>query len=194
MKTCAVDFETGGLTPGFHPALSVAIVPLREDFMPDDNAEPFISNIGVDIIERVDPGALKVNGKTLDQIREAGDRKDSVRAFFAWAKNIGKFAPLAQNWAFDKGFFQYWIDPEFKGHSASPNGILNEYLDYRARDLARIVCFVMDRSKAKGVPTQFKGMSLGKICEALGVVNRAPHTAYGDACATAECYSKLVNS
>jgi len=193
MKTCAVDFETGGLVAGFHPALSVAIVPLGDDFMPDESIEPFISDIGVDIIERVDPGALKVNGKTLDQVRAAGDRKDSVRAFFAWAKEVGKFAPLAQNWTFDKGFFQYWIDPEFKSQSVKPNGIISDYLDYRARDLARVVCFAMDRAKAKGAPCQFKGMSLGKISEALGVVNRAPHTAYGDACATAECYAKLVS-
>lgn len=187
MKTCAVDFETGGLIAGYHPALSVAIVPLREDFMPDDTIKPFISDIGVDNLDRVDPGALKVNGKTIEDIKAAGDRKDSVRAFFEWSKEIGKFATLAQNWAFDKLFFQYWIDPEFKAPT-----ILTKYMDYRARDLARVVCFAMDRAKAKGTPCQFKGMSLNKICEALNVTNRAPHTAYGDACATAECYSKLI--
>lgn len=193
MKTCAIDFETGGLVAGYHPAISVAIVPLREDFMPDDTIAPFISNIGVDHPERVDPNALRVNGKTMEEVLAAGDRRDSVKAFFEWSKEIGKFAPLAQNWAFDREFFQRWIDPEHKAATSGDVNILGKYLDYRARDLARVVCFAIDRAKAKGTPTQFKGMSLAKISEALGVVNPAPHTAYGDACTTAMCYAKLVS-
>lgn len=189
MLTCAIDFETGGLSAGYHPALSVAIVPLLPNFMPDDSKEAFICDIGVDNMDRVDPGALKVNGFSRERIIAAGERKDSVRKFFAWKEQFGKFAPLAQNWAFDKGFFQHWIDPQH----IQPK-IFETLLDYRARDLARVVMYAMDREAAHGMPKTFGGSSLGKICERLGVVNRAPHSAYGDACATAECYSKLITS
>lgn len=192
MRTCAVDFETGGLVSGFHPALSVAIVPLNDDFTIDEGSTPFVTDIGVDNLDRVDPGALAVNGKTIEDIKKAPPRLETVKAFFAWSREFGKFAPLGQNWAFDKGFFQHWLDPEYKSLASARNGIWESYIDYRARDLARVACFIIDRAKATNQPPFFKGMSLEKISAALGVVNPQPHTAYGDACTAALCYSKLV--
>ncbi len=189
MRTCAVDFETGGLVAGFHPALSVAIVPLTDKFLPDKDKEPFITDIGVENMDRLHPRALKVNGFTEDRILAAPSRLETVKAFFEWARQDGKFAILGQNWAFDKGFFQHWIDPQYKAPE-----ILDKYVHYQVRDLARVVMFACDRAKAHADPPPFKGVSLVKICERLGVVNPAPHTAYGDACAAAECYNKLIFS
>lgn len=197
MITCAIDFETGGLVAGFNPPISVAVVPLNAQFLPDDTKTPFISPIGVDDIDRCHPDALKVNGKLKSDILLCPPRIESVKEFLAWQKTIGKFAILAQNWAFDRAFFQAWIDPTYKSMVTEDGGIrssglVESFFDYRARDLARVVMFAMDKAAAKGAATPFTGTSLNKICAALGVVNRAPHTAYGDACATAECYHKLL--
>ena len=187
MKTCSVDFETGGLQPYFHPALTVAIVPLKADFTPDEDATPFLSKIRPDDMDRVDPGALKVNGLTMEEIADFPPRKETVKAFFEWAAEFGKFSPLAQNWAFDKGFFMAWLDPG----NVAPN-VSSKYLDYRARDLQRVVMYANDRAEAKGQPFPFNSTSLNKIPGILGITNPAPHTAYGDAVTTALCYSKLV--
>lgn len=187
MITVAIDFETGGLQPYFHEAISVAIVPLNEDFTPDSSREPFISNIGVDHPDRLSPGALKVNGKTAEEIATYPPRKEVVKAFFEWVAPYGKMAPLGQNWSFDKGFFTAFLDPD----RVAPE-VAQKYFDYRARDLQRVVMYAIDRAKMAGAPLPFGGTSLVKISEKLGIENPAPHTAYGDAVTAALCYSKLV--
>jgi len=188
MRTCAIDFETGGLDPHFHEPIGVAIIPLKDDFTPDPSCKPFIRDIGVDHLDRLSPMALKVNGKTEAEVATFPPRKTVLAEFFEWSAANGKFAPLAQNWAFDRGFLQAFIDPTY-----IKQDILSKYVDYRARDLARVVMFAIDKAKMHGQPPPFKGTSLGKIAETLGIENPAPHTGEGDAITAALCYAKLLS-
>ncbi len=188
---CVIDTETGGLQARYHEAISICILPLKDDFSINTEIPPFKTDIRPTFPDRLQTQALKVNGRTVEELAQAPVRADTLRAFFEWRKahlQENKIAPLAQNWSFDKGFVEAWLDWD----NNHPN-IISSFFNYQARDLQRVALWFCDRAKLKGQSMPFGGVSLAKLAPALQVVNPAPHTAYGDCVTTALCYQKLVN-
>lgn len=190
---CAVDTETGGLLAGFHEVIAVAIVPLTETFEPAP-VEPFVTKVRPEHPDRLSPGALKVNGESWESLQNAPTRKESIELFFQWFKNtvlnngFKKISPLAQNWAFDKGFLQFWLDPS----NTSPEAF-DALFDYRSRDTMHTGMFLIDRSKVKRGELLMKYPSLKSLSAKFGVEQVDAHTALGDALTTAACYKAMVN-
>jgi len=196
------DVETGGLVAGHHEILEIAMVPTDETFHPLLDLA-FKTTVRPDFPDRLDPGALKVNGRlregqplaeAVQEIMDTHtiDRVASIRAFGEWWKDVcyGKqIAPMAQNWAFDFGFLEYsWMNVKH-----DPKCSFKNFVQHQARDTQRVVMYMLDRAQVLGQPKPFGGStSLSKVAASLGISNDEAHTAFGDCVMTAAVYRKLV--
>ena len=87
------DFETGGLKADFHEAIQVAGKAYNGRTLepyPADAGGEFQSLMKPLYPERLEDGALKVNGKTREELAAAPDQKVVWNAFVDW---VGKFNP-----------------------------------------------------------------------------------------------------
>lgn len=91
------DFETGGIDPNFHEVIQVAgkaydFRTLKE--VPGEQGE-FESLMKPLHFDRLEDGALKVNGKTREQLEQAPDTALVWREFQKW---VGNFNPKKNKW------------------------------------------------------------------------------------------------
>lgn len=196
------DTETGGLTPGWHEVIEIAIIPLDDRYYPDENIPMFHTQVRPEFPERMQLGALIANGRVpkdaedkeaamaqaMEKIMQYPERKTTILAFGEWYANYikEKMAWLAHNGSFDVPMLEHWFMPSHKEGVGFRN-----FLNYQGRDTQRIAMFLQDRAKANNMPMPFKGVSLTKLAEHFGVAHEHAHTAVGDALATAAVYRKL---
>jgi DNA polymerase III epsilon subunit-like protein len=97
------DFETGGLDPNHHEAIQVAGKAYNARTLepyPVEMGGEFCSLMKPLYPDRLDPGALKVNKKTPEELMAAPDQKLVWNEFVAWVNKWNKRknkwgAPLA---------------------------------------------------------------------------------------------------
>jgi DNA polymerase III epsilon subunit-like protein len=192
----AMDTETTGLTAGHNEMIQFAAVVLDSNFNPRADINPFVIELQPRYPENLDE-TLRDKPSYIERIHHATihgiDQDKAVDMFADWYANIGiqlnsygnpcKAIPLGQNYQFDLGFIKHWL-----------GGIRNyeQYFDYHYRDTMCLALGLNDRAALKNERIPFPKVSLQYLSTTLGVVNRAPHTALGDAVCTAEVYKKLV--
>lgn len=168
-----VDVETTGLDPSRHGVIEVAWVSLdtgqRGQFVP-----PHRPN---DVLLEADIRALQVN-RYIDRIADApqdttGDAASALLAMLDGNTLAGS------NPRFDAAFLQKMLTEGYL-----PDYEFEPTWHHRLLDLSAYAAGVLDLSLGN-LP------GLSEVCDLLGVVNDAPHTALGDAMATAECFRIL---
>lgn len=166
-----VDLETSGLTAG-HIPLEVAAVPISGGL-----GLYFVPHCHGGIISSADPDALRINryferGVYEHECDPQETRERYVELHRLLAGNtLGGSNPRFDAGMLSRRFANYDLDPEPWHH--------------RLADLSPYAAGVLSIP-----PTELPG--LDKVCELLGVVNREPHSAMGDAQATAECFRTLM--
>ena len=198
-----MDTETGGLTPGWHEVLEIAIVPLTDLYQPHPEIPAFHTTVRPEYPERVDLGALIANGRVrkdspdkavamaeaMEKIMEYPTRKETVVAFVKWYNDYAKpekLGWLCHNGNFDIPFLEHWFLP------SHINGLgFRDFLNYQGRDTQRIAMWMQDNAKVRGVRLPLPGVSLTKITSFYGINHTEAHTALGDALATAEVYRRF---
>ncbi|MBO9542357.1 3'-5' exonuclease [bacterium] len=104
MNYLVLDFETTGLDPSFHEACQVSAVFLNQKF---EKYAEFNSQIKPIYPERIDPEALKIQGKTLNELNNAPKSSDVFRALIQFSKlNIEPSIIVGHNIAFDLQFLR----------------------------------------------------------------------------------------
>ena len=163
-----VDTETTGLSPYRHEIIEIAICDLEGNELLNRRVKP-------DHPERCTPEAARVNGFDPEAWADAPHWKfiapevltilDRKRCYMA-----------GQNTLFHYGFVM---------ESCRTHGFVVSSLPYKQLDLYTLAVCVLG-------PTGLDSFKLEAICRALGVTNEAPHTAMGDARATAACWKILA--
>lgn len=193
-RVCAIDTETGGLDPGRHELIAIAIVPLNEHFEP--NGKPFYTKVRPERPDQLDPHALKVNGESAESLATAPTRQEAVQAFLEWCNEeitvpgYKKIAPLAHNWAFDGPFIQRFLDPEYQTPITA-----DLFETFGVRDTKSVCMWLKDRAPVMGTPAAWRWCSLKEMQKILGIEvtwDEPPHTAIGDAYMTAAAYRALL--
>lgn len=163
-----VDVETTGLDPARHVVLEVAAVNVH-------------SGQELHFAPRVEPGALEAadpNALRLNRYFERGVFEMVLRADVedeAWVE----LATMLD------GNTLAGSNPTFDSAMLSVSGRVPECWHHRLADLAAYA------APALGLePDALPGLEA--VCAALGVVNAEPHSALGDARATAECFRRLI--
>ncbi|AID58938.1 DnaQ-like exonuclease [Mycobacterium phage Gaia] len=164
-----VDVESTSLDPDAAP-LEIAAVNI-------DTGEEFraVPHIAQAQLSKADPDSLRVN-----RYYERGVFKDMLETveanknIFDWLKNILQDQTLAgSNPSFDAGILSRQI---------ATGGLLGTPWHHRLLDLSAYAMGVLGLEELPG---------LAKVCELVGVTNDDPHSALGDARATAECFRRL---
>ena len=188
---CAIDCETTGLVAGYNEIISIAIVPLNDDFSINTDIKPFVTDVRPEMPDHAHPKALEVNGRTLEELNEAPLRSDTISAFNDWfTEHVApnKIQPLGQNFAgFDKAFIQHWLDPK---HEAPK--VLDLFFHYQTRDSQFVAMFMYDRAKAQNSPFPFNRVSLTALAKAFDIDPGNSHSAYDDAVTSAKVYKAMV--
>lgn len=179
MKTrlIVVDTETGGLRPDRHALLSIAAVD-------SEGGEAFHSLVRPSADWLVDEEALKVNGLSLDFLRDAGRAESVVMAeFIAWMKARKGAVFAGANPAFDAAFLEA---------AAKRCGL--EWRAGRTLDL-RGAAWLAYEAQGLGLEVGKDGnpkLSLDSIAGALGLSRSGEkHDALEDALLTMACFKML---
>lgn len=164
-----VDTETTGLDRGRHVPVEVAWIDLatgeEHTFVPWHTRQD---------ISRADSAALEINGY-YERLTDAPTDRDGYAAGYLH-KRLGGAVLAGSNPAFDAEMLRIL----FNRSACVP---LDPW-HHRLGDLATYAAGVL------GLPlAELPGLS--RVCELVGVENPAPHTASGDARATAECLRAL---
>lgn len=167
-QTVVVDTETGGLAAD---AIVLEIAAVNIETGEEFRVVPFQP---AGYLSKVDPEAMAVNRflerrAFADMLEDADANKNA----FAWLYTMLEGNVFAgSNPAFDAPKIAKLIGGEPWHH--------------RLADVSAYAAGVL------GIPpTELPG--LNKVCELLGVVNDDPHSALGDARATAECFRRLMD-
>lgn len=102
MSFLVLDIETGGLTPGTNPILSIGAV----DYASGDE---FYIECGAQPNQQVDDAALKVNGFTSERAFDPSkvSQADAYRQFALWAKGRAPLIAGQQVGSFDIPFLKH---------------------------------------------------------------------------------------
>lgn len=169
-----VDIETTGLDPETASPLEIAAVRVSTG-----ESMRFVPDGSLDAAQGADPMALAVNRyferRVFDDELSRSGTRDAYRQLFDWL-NAATFA--GANPRFDSRILERAMI-EVTG--------LGERWHHRLADISAYTAGALSIS-----PVSLPG--LDQCCAALGVVNEAPHSALGDATATAECFRRLVPS
>lgn len=184
---CAIDCETTGLIAGFHNLIQICVLPLDSFFKPMTGIYPFYHQIKMKRPENVDPEAMRVNQMDLNEVQMKGlDPWDAIDHFEEWVNRLEldpkkKVVPLAQNWAFDKGFILDWL-----------GGSYEHLIDRYARDTMTTSLYLNDRADHQCEPVPFAKSSLRYLCSTLKIENSRAHDALQDCLVTAEVYRRMI--
>lgn len=184
-RLAAIDLETTGAIAGYHEIAQIAVVPLSDCLLPD--GRPFVSYVRPEFPGRADGLATDVNGLDLEELKSAPDQGQVADRLEAWFRGLGlpqgrRIVPLAHKWTFEFSFLAAWLG----------NALFEELFHYHARDAMTFALGLNDRAELSGRSRPFERVSLGDLCQRLGVANEHPHDALSDALAEAEVYRRLL--
>lgn len=165
-----VDCETTGLNPTIHKILEVAAINTATDEV--IHFSPRIDSIS---LGNADPPAMQIN-----RYYERGAWKNMLTN----DATAEQFARLRDMLA---GNTLGGCNPRFDADFLTQNVVLFDPGPWHHR-LADLSSYA---GGALGIPAH-ELPGLEGVCERLGVVNEDPHSALGDAVATAECFRKLA--
>lgn len=175
-KVFIVDVETTGLDPEKHVPIEVAVVGLDEDV--EFSFFPFVQP---DDWANLDPVAMMVN-----RYFERGGFHGISHGTTNWAHvwNTLRGNTLAgSNPSFDARMLGVGYLRALNGSQSGGPSTLTPW-HYRMPDIASYAAPALGLA-----PDSLEGLAF--VCDELEVVNDAPHTALGDARATAECFRIL---
>jgi DNA polymerase III epsilon subunit-like protein len=185
---CSIDCETTGLVAGFHDLIQICILPLDAAIRPVTTIPPFYTLLQMKRPDNVDPKAMKVNGLKTGDIQLNGlDPWRAADLLEEWIAKLDldrgkKISPLAQNWAFDKGFITDWLGgPTF-----------DSLISYKGRDTMTTSLYLNDRADHHVEPVPFAKNGLKYLCSTLKVENTRSHDALQDCISTAEVYRRML--
>jgi len=174
-----VDTETGGLNPGEHSLLSLAMV-IWEDMEIIDTRELLIN----DGILNVTREALAVNRIDIEKHKQSAI--SSSRAMDEIILFIGKYFSLqskitlaGHNVHFDVNFLKAFFSRNNKDFS--------EYFSHRVVDTSSILYFLFLAGRL-----EHKAVSSDEAFKYFNIEVNGRHTALGDAIATAELFTRLL--
>jgi DNA polymerase-3 subunit epsilon len=180
----AVDVETSGTRSDYHEVIQIGLVCLDDALNPTD--KQFYHNIRPDYPGRMEPGAIEINGLTLETLTDAADQWQVSEWLGEWFEslNLGrgaKLIPLAHNWTFEYRFLSAWLGDNLR----------DEVFHYHPRDAMVYALGINDRYGLRGT-APFEKVSLEYLCKYFGIVNDKPHDALADAIAEAKVYKALL--
>lgn len=197
---CSIDTETTGLDCTYHEMIQLCVLPLTDDFLPDESIDPFVCLIKPQYPNRWDAEAAKVNGLEAQANKHGIDPFTALDMFHEWFERLPlaktgtkpftkQIIPLGQNFAFDYGFINAWMGTDEEG---------KPWFDYyfarrELRDLKIACTFLNDLAYMQNTEIPFPRTSLGALCDKLTVSHPNKHDALGDAEATARCYSRICS-
>ena len=162
-RYCFIDVETTGLDPTEHEIIEIALIRTDGQFSILDKYE---TKILPRHIETASKKALEINGYDPDVWEaEAVSLEEALETIDELLEDA---IPAGQNTQFDLGFLK-----------AAYRSLEREvsWYNYHSLDTASLAVPLMMSGK-------IKGLSLRRVCAYLGVINQAPHRAYGDVLAT----------
>lgn len=171
-RVVIVDVETSGLDPEQHVVLEVAAIDLSDtgegiSFVPDQPNE---------WVRDADPVALSVNKyferRVFDEQLSAVETLEHLRRLW---QMLDRATVAGSNPSFDVAFLRCL----FAEHEVQFPRIHHRMLD-------------LSPYAAGALKLGTKMPGLAQVCELLDVDNTAPHTALGDARATADCLAALM--
>ena len=191
-----LDIETSGLDTGKCGIWQIGAIDL-------ETREEFLEEGRIDEEDKVEEGALRVTGKTEEELRneKKQSQKQLILNFLEWVKNFQTKIIIGQNIGFDMMFMQtkcirYGIQKEFRETIGSKG--LDTYTIAQIKHLEKKGNYSL---KENGVGD----MSLGKVLEFCGLVDNrmelsgtkvvkkgTPHNALEDCKLEAEAFSRLI--
>lgn len=198
-----IDTETTGPDPDRHDILEVSILVLDRFLQPDKRYMPFNMFLAPQRLRDIDMEALRIQGKTMDDIvkeKVCKQREEMVEIagkglhpdtaadlLEHWFRKLNlpprkRIMPIACNWAFDREFIRRWL-----GFDA-----FYYYFDPRYRDVMSMSLYDNDVAEWRGDTFPYAKNNLQWLCTVLGIERVRSHTALDDCVATAECYRRMI--
>jgi len=184
----AVDLETTGTQPGYHEIIQIAVVPLDSEFKLLEGVRPFYTYIKPNYPERETPAATQKHKIPMSELMLHAPSSERVQDWLVeWWEALDlpfqkSLVPLAHNWAFESSFLKAWLGVP----------LVDKLFHSHARDSMLYAISLNDRYACTGEPVPFNRVSLGSLCNKLGIVNTNPHDALADCLAEAEVYRALL--
>ncbi len=173
----AIDSETSGFSSDKNATLQIALIPIIDG----KQYEPFVSYVKPHSGAVIDPGALKVNGLTFDQIMNFPEASMVVQNMTKWWSQFNTtFSLLGHNVAFDRKFM-YSLFTRNKCHG-----------DFISKITSNDFCTLEESKKAflksKSKPVSYK---LGDLCKYFNIPLDNAHDALVDIKATYTLYENI---
>jgi len=185
-----VDIETSGVNSAEHGLWQIGAVDL-------DSMEEFVDESRIDDEDKVDEGALRITGKTENELRDKNKQtqKELINKFLVWRKGSGNQDLICHNPQFDHSFIK---DKSIKYFREDPFFVAKTHRAFDLHTIAQIKFFELNgRFLTK---ENHSDMGLKNILKFCGIEDArighdtegTPHNALEDAKLTAECFSRLV--
>jgi DNA polymerase III epsilon subunit-like protein len=174
----AIDIETTGLDVNKHEILSLAIVPLNNDFSISRIPE-FTARIKAVHPEKSCKKALAIN-KLNPYIGDSLKTVEENILYWMQDNNISKITPVAHNVEFDIAFL-YKYFPK-----------LRKVFSHHGRDSMRLALTINDITMRESGKELFPSASLACVKEVLNVIGDVTHDAFEDAKDAAIVYRRLT--
>jgi DNA polymerase III epsilon subunit-like protein len=187
MQLCAIDTETTHIDFLRAKAVELTILPLTEDYEPDQTMKPLNILVNPGVVE-LDLGkeALSFNKIDREKILTEGVNSATLTAHIKnWMdeNKITSIEPLAHNWIYDRVILRNSM--EFDD--------VERIFYRRAKDSHTAAVFVNDLYKFKGKKPPFRYTGLSKMAEYFGMDTSGAHRALQDCLMSAFVYKNLMN-
>lgn len=172
-----VDTESTGLNTRYHELIEIAFVRVSQDWNGDIPKFEIVDEWAVKIkpqnILLADSIALKINGYTKEDWKDAIDIKEALKQFSQ--KTEGAIM-VSHNVASDAGFLDTYFDM-YK---------IENKMHYHRLDTVSMAFVILKNND------EVIRYSLGELCKYFGIVNEKAHSALADARADFELFKKLI--
>jgi DNA polymerase-3 subunit epsilon len=175
-----IDTETGGLDPGKHSLLSLALV-VWENMEIIDSQEILINDGILSVTEE----ALSVNGIDIEKHKHSAvfssQAMDEILFFISnHFPQERKITIAGHNVHFDSDFLKRFFSANNKDYS--------KFFSHRIVDTSSILYYLYLAGRIK-----FRAISSDKAFDLFEIKVEGRHTAIGDAIATAKLFTKLLD-
>jgi len=183
-----IDVETTGRLGGWHEIVQIAVLPLDSEIEPSKVHKPFYMHLVPQHPDRIEPGAMKVNGLDFEWLISHGVDPDlAADRFGEWFDALElpyrkKLCPIAHNWAFEKGFLTNWLGLDMHDALFHPH----------SRDTQHVASFLNDAAAYHGKDIPFGSLSQSSVCKKFGISNTKEHDALADCLTCANLYRALI--